>query len=925
MRLQSAIVRSYRLHREARLDFDSSITLVGGPNEAGKSTFVEAVHRALFLKAKGNTADHRAMKSSHHPGAPEVELAFESGGVSWLLKKRFGSSGDTSLAAGGRGTLTGEAAETELARVLGVEAGVSGKAALGQWSHLWVWQGQSGEDPTPHATSQKEGLLHRLQTLGGAAAMQSTRDSRVAAAVAASCGEFFSATGKLKAGTPPALAETALAECLVAEEAAKKRADELQESARIFSQAEEDLTRLALELTSLTEQRQTAEERAKKIVTLSGQEAEASRCAAAATAKVTELEDRETKWRELREKLSGLENELAPLDALTRDFVARAESAKLKAEEAGRDFEAAGEAAAAARRLLDFARAAVQEAESAGRLKPVLDRARQVEEAQAGVRELRRGLAELPAVDGAILSGLQKLDSARHGAESALEAMAAEIEVLRAGGALTLSGEEIRAGESRILTDSAELIFGGELKIRIRPGGGAGLTEARERHRLAVRQLAEALARAGVGNLEAAAACAARRTELDARLRALQAILKSLDAERLPSDLESAREAVATSSAEARRRAVACVEAGQVLPDFARAMVENGGGDPSAGRVENLDQAREFLSGCVQAMTTAEAAVGHSKKLRDAALSGSAAAGEALSKHRASLLERQNKLTGLTAQSEYFLTTFGSGEVRAEQLRAAGLEKATCQTAWAALRGALDELQPEQTARTVERLKKSHEALTNQRNRTELEHAMAAKDLKSDGQEDPVAALGVAMARTASAREAALRWQRQAAARRLLHDAFAAEQQALADRFTKPLADAVSGYLECVFGHGTRAVVSLEDNEFTGLKLDRPGHPAGTISFDALSGGTREQTAAAVRLAMAEVLAPGHDGCLPVVFDDAFTHTDAGRLKQLHAMLDLAAGRGLQIIVLTCAPGDYAGLGVGAVSLAKASAGPSEG
>ena len=67
--------------------------------------------------------------------------------------------------------------------------------------------------------------------------------------------------------------------------------------------------------------------------------------------------------------------------------------------------------------------------------------------------------------------------------------------------------------------------------------------------------------------------------------------------------------------------------------------------------------------------------------------------------------------------------------------------------------------------------------------------------------------------------------------------------------------------------------------------------------------------AAAVRLAMAEVLAADHEGCLPVVFDDAFAYSDPDRVNQLQRMLDLAATRGLQIIVLTCNPADYAALG----------------
>lgn len=180
MRLTSATLRTCRLHRELKVDFDPSRTLIGGPNETGKSTLIEAVHRTLFLKAKGNTEHHRALVSSLHGGHPEVELAFEAGGHSYLLKKRFGTMGTTTLAPSNAVTLSGDLAETELARILNVEAGVTGKAIAVQWAHLWVWQGQAGDDPSAHATAQQNGLLQRLQQMGGAAALQSELDARVA-------------------------------------------------------------------------------------------------------------------------------------------------------------------------------------------------------------------------------------------------------------------------------------------------------------------------------------------------------------------------------------------------------------------------------------------------------------------------------------------------------------------------------------------------------------------------------------------------------------------------------------------------------------------------------------------------------------------------------------------------------------------------
>ena len=101
--------------------------------------------------------------------------------------------------------------------------------------------------------------------------------------------------------------------------------------------------------------------------------------------------------------------------------------------------------------------------------------------------------------------------------------------------------------------------------------------------------------------------------------------------------------------------------------------------------------------------------------------------------------------------------------------------------------------------------------------------------------------------------------------------------------------------------------VNLSKSGIESLDLIRPG--GHTFHFDSLSGGAKEQVAAAARLAMAEILAADHDGCLPVVFDDAFAYTDPERVQSLQRMLSLASLRGLQVILLTCTPTEYSAFG----------------
>ncbi len=88
MRLESATVRHYRIHRELTVAFDPARTLIAGPNEVGKSTLVEAIHRALFLRATVTGAALESMRSTLYPGNPEVEVCFQARGAGCLQDPR---------------------------------------------------------------------------------------------------------------------------------------------------------------------------------------------------------------------------------------------------------------------------------------------------------------------------------------------------------------------------------------------------------------------------------------------------------------------------------------------------------------------------------------------------------------------------------------------------------------------------------------------------------------------------------------------------------------------------------------------------------------------------------------------------------------------------------------------------------------------
>jgi hypothetical protein len=79
-----------------------------------------------------------------------------------------------------------------------------------------------------------------------------------------------------------------------------------------------------------------------------------------------------------------------------------------------------------------------------------------------------------------------------------------------------------------------------------------------------------------------------------------------------------------------------------------------------------------------------------------------------------------------------------------------------------------------------------------------------------------------------------------------------------------------------------------------------------TVPFDWLSGGTREQLSLIFRSACSMIVAK--DGGVPLILDDTLGNTDPDRLRLMGAVLALAA-KECQIIILSCVPDRYSNVG----------------
>jgi recombinational DNA repair ATPase RecF len=891
MRLLSLSLRNYRVHRELDLDFDPARNLVGGPNESGKSTLAEAAHRALFLRAKTGGGVQTEMVSTLHHGPPEVRLAFEAAGTRWEIEKRFaGAKGSARLGNAAGAVFKDDEAETKLSELLRCEV-AGGRGAAGQlpslWAHLWIWQGRSGEDPVPHASQHKDSLVRRLQQDGVAAVMQSATDQRVRERIAALYDELFTATGKPRAGSLPELARLEAEAAAEAHHLAADALARLESAVDAHAAAELQIAEAAAALPALREQKKLAEQQLARVATLRQQEAQQLRTWQDADAALQQTLAHDATIRDHQARAARTAEELQPAATRETELAATATASRSASQAAEQAHRSAADAVRRTRLRHELAGAHLAAFEKDQNHRRLARRAAEAAALERERQDLLDPLARLPALSAKDLQTLRALDRDASHSAATLEAMAAGIELLDGDLPVTLDGRPLAAGQSRILTDAAELRIGdGAARLRIRPGGGTSLAEARTRADHSRRALADALARHALPSLDQATAAFEQAQAITQQIARLDARWNAMDGTHLAAETNAAASALASARAEVERRQDAA------------------GDQPAPASLDAALAARDSCRQQLQQAEEAESVARHADSRLRARAEDDASALLAL---REQLASARQAARDLDTRIRVLEDTHGDAARRdAARHQARAAERAAADLL-AATRQSLAALAPELLAADRDRFERAIERQETRRRDAEDQRLGARARLHRDGSSDPAAELSHASARLDRAISARDSEQARAHAIEKLHLLFTTSRDAIDRTLVQPLADRIAGYLQCLFGPAATVRITLSDQGHAALELLRPGDPA--FSFASLSGGAREQVAAAVRLAMAEILAADHDGCLPVLFDDAFAFTDPARIQPLQRMLDLAALRGLQVIVLTCTPHDYAAFG----------------
>ncbi|MXW40020.1 MAG: AAA family ATPase [Synechococcus sp. SB0668_bin_15] len=884
MRLVHCRICNVRVHRELSLDFAPGLTLIGGANETGKSTLLEALHRVLFLKATASGAVVDALHSRTHPGAPTVELTFEARGRCWRLHKGFGGSrGRTELHPSKGSPLTGPEAEEMLATLLESDGPLDGRRASAVldkcWAHLWVVQGQAGHNPLQdRQTYPLEQLIRQLEQRGGAA-LQSPLDQQVADRIDEQLAATFTNLGKTpRPRKHSPLWRAAQQKELAAQElaATEQLVQEDRAVSQRLSQVRDELEQVGGELDAL-------KRRLPRLRRLQNQCLVQSKELDSLNVRVERLGQDHRSLKELtgaaRQHKLEQEQCLEQEQGLAQHLV----SARQTQGEHQQQVNHLRERDAYLSHKVDQ----LQCWKEQRRLQREIAVLQQQQQAQ---EQLRRGLGRLPPIDLAQVRELRRLEGRQRDCRTRRDAMAATVELLHAQAPqqVQLGEQALVVGQPLQLTRAAELRVGDAVTVRISPGRDqAALAEADQD---ATQALDEKLQQLGVASVEAADEILRERQGLEQQLKAQlqQADPKRL--QRLQEDL---------AHGETRLRQLAQDVPGQ-------ADVAPTGEDPPTTVVLER-QLREHQRTSQQ--------VRHRCRQAEAALNTARQAVTTLTAQQAQAQTRSQVLASqqqsCLGQVQKLLATHGTIEALATRATQEKEHQVQAQIRLDQLRRQLQDLiAPEQDAPEVliPRLERQEAKLENRQQQWLSEEGQLQERRRSISSKDPVTALEKAQAAWAQAQEQWEHQQQLGEALLLLKKRFRQAQADLSNRYTEPLAQAISSYLAPLHPDQQGPVCQMHYSRDAGLQGLQLWRGQNMYDFAQLSGGMREQLGAALRLSMADVLKDRHDHCLPLIFDDAFTNTDPERIPMVSRMLNTAAAHGLQVILLTCDPQAYGSL-----------------
>ncbi|WP_454890467.1 AAA family ATPase [Sphingopyxis chilensis] len=859
LQLRRISLNNFRKFREPLTieGLGEGLNIIIEPNESGKSTILEALRAAFFVRHATKNQLAQSFAPYGEAVAPEIEVSFNIGADSWKIAKRFLKSPQVEV-TGPQGRAQGEEAENRLQALLGFVKDSSQRGdptTYGALGLLWVPQAQALEVTAPGSIVQSSiqaTLEAEVGTIVGGAAYE-----RVRKRIDEQYDIYWTPTGKAQSKGRWQAARDRDQQARQAAADATTRLDALEKSFGELETARGRLKVIERELADETEQ----EQRAGLVQSL-----EIARAAAQIletrkaehgnfSANLDRLDDLQSQHGAAKEALTAAGESLAAITADRDQLTDQLEAGRTKVAEAKAALDKARDDRLVARQALNEGKERLATRQRHAAIADARRRHTELIDLEKQLANARHQAARvIPAV---AFARLEANDRAVAEARAAVNAGATMIELTGDATGITIGGEPLTPNSPRTLTGETQIALGGGILV-IRPPATAASAEAR---------LAELLERQDLELAEwDVAGLAAARTRNDTA-RDAQGTVQLLETKII--GLTSAQPLLDLAAGpDALKLFVAGVPAESPASDEDEIST-----DQLTRRLEEAETA------AVRAETLHDQAVQDLREIEDR--------DRPLAAKQAGAERDQTHASDRIAQLEGKPDFPGLADV---------IAKAREDVAQAAVK--LAEAKRDATAHDVQAINRKIETIdgrarAGQTRRSDLEKDIARLEaiIESEGGKG-LASLAAAAAEEADAATQALaRLDEEAATVKMLKDVLDEARAEASRTFVGPVAQRARVHVERLFPGA-----DLSFDEELGLaSVTRSGlsEACGT-----LSKGTQEQLAVLTRLAFADMLL---EQGMPVslILDDPLVYSDDGRLDLMTEILEEASQR-MQVILLTC-------------------------
>ena len=869
MRFLRLRLANYRGIDETEVCFaPRGITIVEGPNEAGKTCLSEAIRLLFDYPDSSKHSEVKAIKPVARDVGSEIELEAESGPYVFTYFKRFHKKSETTL------TITSPKPENHTGR----EAHERAEEILRETIDVALWKAlciEQGEAVQQADLSRQTSLSAALDIAAGGH-RANPREESLFDKVRAEYGRYFTERGSEK---------KELQQARTAQEESETEVASLELQIRDLEKDIDRASDLGRELGRLKKQEQGLREGVaqytKSLDEINGLEItlETARLKLESAQKSHTAAKRDKEVRQnLIDAVSKTRKAHAKLDESNTSSTAPVKKAESDLKKAQSDAIEAETGRKEAESLLKLHRADFDYFTNSLHLEQLKERKDRIDRARENAVLADESLA-LSRVGEGELKSIQKAERSFITAQARLETGAPNI-LLRglADFDFQIDGEQTTIAKDEELalpvSDRIRVTIPGSLHMEVTVGSSSSdlLMKVEE----AKQKLDAVCNDAGVSTVDEA------RQSYDARREAQRSLARQKEIE---------KENLRDLSYEGLEKKV--MGLGKSVPVYPSARVTK------PALPENLNIAKKELRSAEGGLEKTNQAWEEARTELDAARKVHDRLSERYQKVRVELELKAKELNRAEDELARSRNITSDDELESGHSESAGLVLAQQKTVRSA-ESDLGDKEPDRVKILAETAKGSLKTTEKTLAAAQQENTEVRTRLKVFGEEGLHEKLHAARSRLDHIRRENAAMIRRAQAAMLLYVTMKEERDKARSAYVAPLKEKIEKLGRLVFNNSFAVEVS-EDLSIASRTMD-----GSSVPFESLSGGTKEQISLISRLACA--MSVSKDGGASLILDDALGYTDPERLKLMGAVL-ARAGQECQIIILTCVPERYNNVG----------------